>query len=244
MRVDAAQIPDVIALMEQWISKRNGCHCVALAGMFGLTEARRDAAVRTAFNSADLVVPDGMPLIWIARLRGVGLKRRVYGPELMTTFCRDTFEKGYRHFFLGGAPGVPAELAANLQLQFPGLKVAGSFSPPFGNLTAEEDEKVVRMINESQADVLWVGLGSPKQDRWMHEHRERLNVPVLVAVGAAFDFHSGRLKQAPEWMRENGLEWLFRLGQEPKRLWKRYIVRGSEFVACATLELLGLKRFD
>lgn len=230
--------------MEEWIADRRGCHSIALAGMFGLTEARRDPSLKEAFNSADLVVPDGMPLVWIARLQGSGLKRRVYGPELMHTFCRETQAKGYRHFFFGGAPGVPEKLAESLQSEFRGLEVAGTFSPPFGNLTLEEDETIVRMINGARADVLWVGLGSPKQDRWMHEHRERLSVPVLVAVGAAFDFNSGRLKQAPEWMRENGLEWLFRLSQEPGRLWRRYILRGSEFVALVTLELLGLKKFD
>jgi N-acetylglucosaminyldiphosphoundecaprenol N-acetyl-beta-D-mannosaminyltransferase len=244
IRVDAVEIPDVLAQMDRWILERTRCHSIALAGMFGITEAQRDAGLKHVFNSADLVVPDGMPLIWIGRLRGRSLARRVYGPELMLESCENGRTKGYRHFFLGGAPGVPERLSAALQARFPGLQVAGVFSPPYRSVSPEEDEEIVAAINAAACDILWVGLGSPKQDRWMYEHRERLNVPVVVAVGAAFDMNSGTIKQAPVWMREHGFEWLYRLLQDPRRLWRRYLVNGAKFLVYVALEFTGLKRFN
>jgi N-acetylglucosaminyldiphosphoundecaprenol N-acetyl-beta-D-mannosaminyltransferase len=244
IRVDAVQIPDVLAQMGFWIQQRSRCHSIALAGMYGITEAQRDTSLKRVFNSADLVVPDGMPLVWIGRLRGRTLARRVYGPELMLKSCDSGRAKGYRHFFLGGAPGVPEKLSQTLQAQFPGLQVAGAFSPPYRSLTPEEDAEIVAAINASACDILWVGLGSPQQDRWMYEHRERLNVPVVVAVGAAFDMNSGAMKQAPLWVREHGFEWLYRLLQEPRRLWRRYIFNGAKFIAYVALEFAGLKKFE
>lgn len=244
VRVDAVQIPDVVDQMERWIQERRGSHYVAVTGMHGVTEAQRDSAFKNILNSADLVVPDGMPLVWLSHIRGFSLKRRVYGPELMLAFCEQTFRKGYRHFFYGGMPGVPERLAEVLQSRFAGLKIAGTFSPPFRPLTPREDKNNVAMISRLSPDVLWVGLSTPKQERWMYEHRGQLAVPVMVGVGAAFDINARRVKQAPAWMRENGLEWLFRLLQEPRRLWRRYLVYGSQFGLYVTLELLGLKKFE
>jgi N-acetylglucosaminyldiphosphoundecaprenol N-acetyl-beta-D-mannosaminyltransferase len=230
VNVAAVQIPDVIAQMDQWISHRPGCHCIAVTGMHGVTEAQHDRAFKNILNSADLVVADGMPLVWLGRLRGFAMQRRVYGPELMADFCAHAVGRGYKHFLYGGNPGVTDRLAATLQRKFPGLLVAGTCSPPFRPLTAAEDERIVRQINESGADVVWVSLSEIKQDKWMLEHRDKLKAPVLVGIGAAFDFHAGLKRQAPAWMGENGLEWLFRLLQEPRRLWRRYLVYGSEFV--------------
>jgi N-acetylglucosaminyldiphosphoundecaprenol N-acetyl-beta-D-mannosaminyltransferase len=178
------------------------------------------------------------------RFCGHSLKQRVYGPDLLLDFCRETSTKAYRHFFYGGASGVPEALAAKLKCQFPILEVAGTYSPPFRPLTPEEDASIVDMINRAEADVLWVGLGCPKQECWMYEHREKLRVPVLVGVGQAFDLHAGRLKQAPAWMRGHGLEWLFRLLAEPRRLWRRYLIYNSEFVFSALLEFLGARKYD
>ena len=242
--VNAVQIPDAITWMRQRIEQRQDTSYVAVTGMHGVSESRRDSAFRGVLNSAGLVVPDGMPLVWIGRLRGFGLRRRVYGPELMLEFCRATADLGLRHFFYGGAPGVADALAQRMVERFPGLVVAGTWCPPFRPLSPEEDADVVARINESNADVVWVGLSTPKQERWMHQHRGVLHVPVLVGVGAAFDMHTGRVKQAPVWMREHGLEWFYRLVQEPRRLWHRYIVLGSQFAFNASLELAGLKRFD
>lgn len=244
VRVDAVQIPDVIARMQRRISERNASHFVAVTGMHGITESTIDPDFKRALAAADLVVPDGMPLVWLGRHHGFSLKRRVYGPELMEQFCLRTAAQGYRHFFYGGAPGVADDLAARFLKAFPGFTVAGTCCPPFRPLTPGEDREIVAAIESARADIVWVGLGTPKQERWMYEHRHLLNVPVLVGVGAAFDFHTGRLRQAPPWMSEHGLEWLFRLVQEPRRLWRRYILYGSKFVVLTIAELLGLKKFD
>jgi len=202
------------------------------------------AADATRSPRPDLVVPDGMPLVWLGRRRGHHLPRRVYGPDLMLEFCEKTAGRGYRHFFYGGEPDVPERLADSLKRRFPTMEVCGTFSPPFRSLGPEEDQEIVTMISRAAPDVLWVGLGTPKQERWMHEHRDKLHVPVLVSVGAAFDLLSGRRNQAPRWMREHGLEWLFRLLQEPRRLWRRYLIDGTRFVVYLGLYSLRLKSFD
>jgi N-acetylglucosaminyldiphosphoundecaprenol N-acetyl-beta-D-mannosaminyltransferase len=244
IQVDAVQIREVIGCMEDWIARHENCRSVAVTGMHGVMEARHDPAFRAILNSSSMVVPDGMPLVWIARFYGYPLKRRVYGPDLLLEFCEATAQKSYRHFFYGGEQGVAEKLARELELRFPGLVVAGTCSPPFRALTEEEDQELVSQITQAAPDVLWVGLSTPKQERWMHEHRDRLNVPVLVGVGAAFDFHAREKKQAPAWMRDHGLEWLFRLLQEPGRLWRRYVLYGSEFIFWIALELLGIRRFE
>jgi N-acetylglucosaminyldiphosphoundecaprenol N-acetyl-beta-D-mannosaminyltransferase len=242
--VNAVQISGVVARMRDWIAQRGECRIIAVTGMHGIMEAHHDHAFKNILNTSSLVVPDGMPLVWLARLKGNKLKRRVYGPELMTAFCEISATKGYKHFLYGGAPGVAEKLAAELTSQYPGLVIAGTYSPPFRPLTAEEDKEVIRQISAAQPDVLWVGLSTPKQEYWMNAHHKVLNVPVLVGVGAAFDIHSGLKKQAPAWMREHGLEWFFRLVQEPKRLWRRYVLYGGEFLFWVTLDLLGLRRFE
>jgi N-acetylglucosaminyldiphosphoundecaprenol N-acetyl-beta-D-mannosaminyltransferase len=242
VRVHAVQIPDVIAQMERWIAERNQCHFIAVTGMHGVTEAQHDSRFKQMLNSADLVVPDGMPLVWLGRCRGHSLRRRVYGPELMETFCRAT-RSNYRHFLYGGMPGVPTALAGILESKY-GINVAGICSPPFHELSEREDEKIVSSIYSVEPDVLWVGLSTPKQERWMYEHRHRLRVPVVIGVGAAFDLNSGRIRQAPSWMREHGLEWAYRLLREPKRLWRRYLIYGPEFLWRVASELSGLRKFD
>lgn len=192
VRVDAVQIPEVVRQMEHWISQRDRAHLIAVTTMHGVTETLHDPLFLEVLQSADLVVPDGMPLVWLGRLRGFGLKRRVYGPELMETFCRDTAGK-YKHFFYGGDPGVPQQLAGILRERY-GVQVAGTYSSPFRPLTNQEEEQVAQLIGAAAPDVLWVGLGAPKQDRWIFEHRDRLRVPVMLGVGAAFNFVTGRLR--------------------------------------------------
>lgn len=242
VRVNVLQIPDVVAQMERWISERNGCHFIAVTGMHGVEEAQHEPSFKQILNSADLVVPDGMPLVWLGRRQGYPLKRRVYGPELMQVFCSATGSK-YRHFFYGGMPGVSTLLAEILQRKF-GIQAVGNYSPPFRTLSKEEDDEIVALINAAEPDVLWIGLSTPKQERWMHEHRPKLRVPVVLGVGAAFDLNTGRAKSAPRWMREHGLEWFFRLVQEPRRLWRRYLVYGSEFAWNVASEFLSLRRFN
>jgi N-acetylglucosaminyldiphosphoundecaprenol N-acetyl-beta-D-mannosaminyltransferase len=243
VRVDAVQIPDVVSRMEEWIRRRDACRYIAVTDMHSLMQAQRAESFKKILRDADLVVPDGFPLVWLGRRKGLALRRRVYGPELMERFCEESTAQGYRHFFYGGAQGVAEDLSIRLAARFPGLQIAGAYCPPFRPLTQQEDEAVVSLINSVHADVVWVGLGAPKQERWMSEHQSRLKAPVLVGVGAAFDFHTGRIAQAPLWMREHGLEWLFRLSREPARLWRRYLIYGTQFVALVLLESLGFKKF-
>jgi len=242
--VDAIQIPETIDRMRGWIRGRERCRYVTVTGMHGVSEARRDPSLMRIFREADLVVPDGMPLCWLGRLRGHPLGRRVYGPELMMEFCAATSGAGYRHFFYGGAPGVAEDLARTIERRFPGLIVAGTHTPPFRPLTHEEAAEVREKINATRADLVWVGLSTPTQERWMADNRAGLAAAVLIGVGAAFDFNTGRVPQAPRWMRENGLEWLYRLCREPRRLWRRYLLRGPEFVWNVSLELMKLRQFD
>ncbi len=240
--VSAVQIPEVISMLERWISERKSPRFVAVTGMHGVSEAQHDRYFMSILQNADLVVPDGMPLVWLGRWRGFNLKRRVYGPELMATFLQQTGAR-YRHFFYGGAPGVADRLAAVTKEKY-GINVVGIHCPPFRLLTAEEDDAVVKQISDSGADVVWVGLSTPKQERWMFEHRGKLSAPVMLGVGAAFDLNAGTLSQAPRFMREHGLEWFYRLLAEPRRLWRRYILTGGKFVWNVSLELTGLKSFQ
>jgi N-acetylglucosaminyldiphosphoundecaprenol N-acetyl-beta-D-mannosaminyltransferase len=240
VRVDAVQIPNVVEQMKDWIANGQVYYYIAFTGLHGISEANRDPQFKYIVNRADMVVADGMPLVWLGRFHGHSLRRRVYGPELLETFCRETGSQ-YRHFFYGGAPGVAEGLATSLRERFH-IDVAGTYSPPFRDLTEEEDRALVDRVHEAAPDVLWVGLSTPKQERWMYEHLNRLRVPVLLGVGAAFDLNSGSLRQAPEWMRENGLEWLFRLLVEPRRLWKRYLVTIPSAVWSISLEIIQLRK--
>jgi N-acetylglucosaminyldiphosphoundecaprenol N-acetyl-beta-D-mannosaminyltransferase len=237
VRVDAVQIPDAIKVLESWIEERGPARYVAVTGMHGVSVSREDAEFGRILDDAGLVVADGMPLVWLGRWQGHRhMHRRVYGPELMETFCRETGSR-YRHFFYGGAPGVADHLAQAERERY-GIQIAGTYCPPFRPLTEKEESDVQALIEKTRPDVLWVGLSTPKQERWMHQHRHTLRVPVMLGVGAAFDLNTGRLKQAPAWMRENGLEWLFRLCAEPRRLWQRYIVNGSQFAWAVCVEHL------
>jgi N-acetylglucosaminyldiphosphoundecaprenol N-acetyl-beta-D-mannosaminyltransferase len=235
VRVDAVPIDEVVAQMEQWIRERSRGHSIAATGMHGLVEAQHDPEFKRILKATDLVVPDGMPLVWLARRRGYPLRQRVYGPDLMLAFCKKA-ERKYRHFFYGGESGVAERLAEALHRRFPEMEIAGVYSPPFRSLSVNEDDEIVALISRASPDVLWVGLGTPKQERWMFERACRIKVPVIVSVGAAFDLLSGRRKQAPRWMRDRGLEWLFRLVQEPRRLWRRYLLCGPQFLAYLALD--------
>jgi len=244
VRLNAVRIPEVIQQIERWIEDRKVGRFIAVANTHVVMESQQDVSFKRLINSADLCVPDGMPLVWCGRFHGHPLRRRVYGPELMLTFCQETAAKGYRHFFYGGDPDVSGELVKRLQETCPGIQIAGAYSPPFRPLTREEDGEIIERINLARPDVLWVGLGCPKQERWIHGHRQQLKVAAMVAVGQAFDLLSGRKKPAPTWMSENGLEWVFRLIQEPRRLWRRYLVYNTKFIYSISLELLGVKRFE
>jgi N-acetylglucosaminyldiphosphoundecaprenol N-acetyl-beta-D-mannosaminyltransferase len=192
-------------------------------------ESVRDATLRRIHAEAAMVTPDGMPLVWLARRAGYRADR-VYGPDLMLAVCEASQHTGWRHFFYGGNEGVADLLVARLQARFPGLQVAGTYCPPFRPLSDDESDAVVEQISAASADIVWVGLSTPKQERWMAQHVSRLHGCVLIGVGAAFDFHAGLKKQAPRWIQRSGLEWLFRLATEPRRLWRRYLRNNPEFI--------------
>ena len=240
IRIHALEIPQVISIIERWCRARGPARAISFTGMHGLTEAKKDASFGQVLNQLDLVVPDGMPVMMRGRLAGFPLQRRVAGPDLMQQFCAAT-GGAYKHFFLGGPPGLADRLASQLRNDY-GIRCAGTYSPPFHELSEIERAELFRVVNDSDADLLWVGLSTPKQERWVHDFRTHLNVPVLLAVGAAFDFLAGTKQRAPEWMQEWGIEWLHRMLSEPRRLTKRYLVDGSRFIAYNAIELLKSKR--
>jgi N-acetylglucosaminyldiphosphoundecaprenol N-acetyl-beta-D-mannosaminyltransferase len=204
---------------------------VCVAPVHALVEAQDDRELQGALQGATLVVPDGMPVVWAANLMGESLDDRVYGPELMLRYCAVCAERGRRVWLYGGRDqGSLAQLALSLRRRFPGIQIVGGYSPPFEALRAEEESFVVDQINEIQPDVVWVGIGVPKQEKWMARMRDRLEVPVMCGVGAAFDFHSGRVPMAPAWMQQRGLEWVYRTAHEPRRLLPRYLKTNPRFV--------------
>lgn len=192
--------------------------------------ARTDEDLRAAFDSAEMLAMDGMPLVWVARRRGATTAERVCGPDVMLALADRGRNTGLRHYFLGGAKGVPEALAASMSKRFPGLIVAGASSPPFGPFDWVQNEAILAAVNATRPDVLWIGLGSPRQEVWAAENQRRLDVPIVLPVGAAFDFYSGRIRRAPRWMRSRGLEWLFRLAMDPRRLAWRYLRTNIQFV--------------
>lgn len=239
--LNAMTIPELVELMESWIHSGDQGRCLNFANVHVVMEARRDPLFYAVLTDPQVFnVPDGMPLVWLGKLRGMRLNKRLYGPDVMQAFCATAAQKGYRHYFYGGARGVPERLAANLKNEFAGTVIAGCFSPPFRPLTKREDDDAVQRINDAQPDILWVGLGCPKQEKWAFEHRSVLKVPIIASVGQAFDIHSGRIAQAPAWMRNNGLEWIFRLMSNPRRLWKRYLVYNSQFLYLLAREWTGV----
>ena len=240
--ISAINTPMVLKVIDGWIRSRES-HYICVTGVHGVMESQRDEGLRSIHNAAGLVTPDGMPLVWLSRLRGQRHVDRIYGPDLMLALCNHSVAQGYRHFLYGGATGVPEMLGQNLRDRFAGIKIVGMFSPPFRPLTTEEDAHVVHMINASNPDIVWIGLSTPKQERWMAEHVMKLDAPVLIGVGAAFDFIAGLKKQAPYWMQRSGLEWFFRLITEPRRLWRRYLINNPLFVWLILKQSLGLKHY-
>ncbi len=241
--ISAVNMAMALDTIESWITRREP-HYVCVTGVHGVIESQRDEGLRRIHNASGLTTPDGMPLVWLSWLKGHHQVGRVYGPDLMLALCERSVTWSYRHFFYGGAEGVPEQLVANLRQRFPEFQVGGFYSPPFRPLTPEEDEQVVQMINQAAPDIVWVGLSTPKQERWMADHVGRVKAPVLIGVGAAFDFITGRKRQAPRWMQRNGLEWLFRLLTEPRRLWRRYLVNNPLFVSLVLAQALGLRRYS
>ena len=235
LRTALAAIADAIA------RRQKGYICVT--GVHGVMEAQDDAAFKNILNDAFLCTPDGMPMVWAGWLRGQREMSRVYGPDLMLEVCAWSETSGARHFFYGGADGVAERLAEKLKARFPRLAVAGTFTPPFRPLNAGEEKQFAETVRAARPDILWVGLSTPKQEKFMAEFLPKLDATLMIGVGAAFDFHSGRVKQAPRWMQRSGLEWFYRLCSEPRRLAKRYFKNNPLFALKIAGQLCGLKKY-
>ena len=222
-------------------ARRKGYICVT--GVHGVIEAQGDESFRKILNNAFLCTPDGMPMVWLGRIHGHPEMRRVYGPDLMLDICAWSETNPCRHFFFGGAPGVAELLAEKLKARFPKMEIAGTFTPPFRPLNPAEEAELCEKIRAARVDILWVGLSTPKQEKFMVEYLPKLDATLMVGVGAAFDFLSGRVKQAPRWMQRSGLEWFYRLCSEPRRLAGRYFKNNPLFVAKVAMQLSGLKKY-
>lgn len=241
--VSAINLGMALDTVEGWIARRESNY-VTVTGVHGVMESQADADIRRIHNRAGLVTPDGMPLVWLGRYYGNKNITQVCGTELMLEICGKSTDKRYRHYFYGGNEGVPEILKSRMEERFPKIKIVGTFSPPFRPLIDDEDEKIVKIINEANPDIVWVGISTPKQERWMAEHVGRLHAPVLIGVGAAFDINAGLKKRAPVWMQKCGLEWLYRLLAEPRRLWRRCLKIIPLFILLIIPQILGLTRYE
>ena len=226
--IDIQQVRDQI---QAWIVERNnGCRTLVATGFHGLHVASEDPQFREILNNADLFVPDGIAPVWIARALGLKTKGRVTGSDILRDYLELANEKGYSSFFFGDTEDTLEALRENLQRQYPGHRIVGTYSPPFRQHTDAEKRQMIDMINAAQPDVLWVGLGLPKQERWIAQHRDELHVPVAIGVGAVFGFFSGKIKRVPQWIGDNGFEWVWRFLAEPKKLWRRDLLEGPRFL--------------
>ncbi|MGH2627594.1 MAG: WecB/TagA/CpsF family glycosyltransferase [Anaerolineales bacterium] len=241
--ISAVNLAQAVETVEAWLRAGERTY-ICVTPVAGVMACQRDPDLRRIFNASAMTTPDGMPIVWLLRLLGHRSVERVYGPDLMRSVCRRSQAAGWRHYFYGGLPGVAERLARRLQAEHPGIKIAGFGTPPLPWQHGTEDQEGVEAINASEAHIVWVGLSTPKQEQWMAAHRSRLRASLLIGVGAAFDFLSGVKPQAPRWMQRSGLEWLFRLVSEPRRLWTRYLRDNPLFVILVTLQLLGLYRTE
>ncbi|HVB98573.1 MAG TPA: WecB/TagA/CpsF family glycosyltransferase [Candidatus Dormibacteraeota bacterium] len=242
--VDVLGMNDVLRIMERWIVEGSPCRSIALTNSHGIIEGRRRPLFKTILKSADLSLPDGR---WTARAvaRKAGSPTsQIRGADLLWEFCRLAERKGFSNFFYGDTEETLAQCRRRLLAHFPRLRIAGSYSPPFRVLTPQEEARAVETINAASPDVVWVALGLPKQEQWIYDHRSKLHASVAVAVGAAVKFASGNVRSAPEWAIRSGFEWLWRLIQEPRKVWRRALIYGPQFAAHALLDVYGLRRYE
>jgi len=241
--ISAVNMDSAINIISSWIEQSNTNHYVCVSGVHGVMESLRNPEIKKIHNSADMCVPDGMPMTWIGWLYGKKTMNRVYGPELMQKLLEKASLKGWRNFFYGGKPGVAEELAKKMQQKFPGLIITGTYSPPFRPLTVTEENEITARINAHPPDILWLGISTPKQEKQMWEFKNKLKTKVMIGVGAAFDFLTGRLRLPPAWIQKIGMEWLFRMLMEPHRLAPRYLRNNPLFLWHILLQLGGLRKY-
>jgi N-acetylglucosaminyldiphosphoundecaprenol N-acetyl-beta-D-mannosaminyltransferase len=241
--IAAVNMKEVVAFISSWI-ECGARTFVTVTGVHGIMESQSDRELKSIHSSAGMCVPDGVPTVWIGKLYGHRDMRRVYGPDLMLEMMRISSARGYTHFLFGGKEGVATLLKARLEQKFPGIRIVGTFSPPFRPMNEQEEERLGQMIENLFPDIIWVGLSTPKQEKWMAAHCGKLNARVMIGVGAAFDFHAGLVRQAPGWVQQCGLEWFFRMCMEPRRLWRRYFYNNPRFIVLMLCQLLKLKKYD
>jgi N-acetylglucosaminyldiphosphoundecaprenol N-acetyl-beta-D-mannosaminyltransferase len=240
--VSAISMTDAIYYSDYLLqSESQGYVCIT--GVHGVMEAQYDERLRSILNASYLTTPDGMPTVWVGKLQGHSNIRRVSGPEYMIEMCKVSLIRGYKHFLYGGKPGVAEDLKEALTERFPGLQITGTYTPPFRPLNQEEEADLERQVRESGADILWCGISTPKQEQFMARYCGRLPVKLMVGVGAAFDVHSGHSKDAPDWIKNAGMHWFFRMIRDPKRLASRYMKNNPRFLWLIGLQLIGLKSF-
>lgn len=239
--ISAISMADAVHYTDEFLeSGSRGYICVT--GVHGVMEAQDDESFRQILNSSFLTTPDGKPTVWVGHWQGLRNMARVYGPDFMLEMCRLSVDRGYRHFLYGGRPGIADELKEKLTLRFPGLQIVGTYTPPFRPLTVQEEDDLAEQLRETKPDILWCGLSTPKQERFMARYIDRMPVNLMVGVGAAFDINSGNLKDAPKWMKDAGLQWLYRVIQEPRRLAGRYFKNNPRFIWLTLLQLTGIRR--
>jgi N-acetylglucosaminyldiphosphoundecaprenol N-acetyl-beta-D-mannosaminyltransferase len=237
VQVSAIGLEKAVALALRSIQAgKSGYICAS--GVHGVMEAQADPSFRSILNGAFLNLPDGMPMTWVGRFQGHTQMDRVFGPDFMKALCQASAGTGYRHFLYGGAPGVAEELKQSLEHLAPGLLVVGTYTPPFRQLTQDEEEDLFNLLRESQPHIVWVGLSTPKQERFMAQYAARMQATLMIGVGAAFDYHTGRINDSPRWIKRAGLQWLHRLLQDPRRLWRRYLRNNPAFLWKIILQML------
>ncbi|WP_431475310.1 MULTISPECIES: WecB/TagA/CpsF family glycosyltransferase [Marinobacter] len=234
--IDALTWEQALARIHHWAQEKNSRY-VCICNSHSVVTAVQDPEFFEVVEGADMATPDGAPVAWLMRKLGARGQERINGPDLMHRYCEEASTRGESIYLYGGSEATLNALQKDLPQKFPGLKIAGAYSPPYRELTREEEEAAIESINASGAGTVWVSLGCPKQEAWMAAHRGRVNA-VMIGVGAAFDYHAGTIRRAPLWMQHNGLEWLFRLLTEPRRLWKRYLVTNSLFIWLALKQLI------
>jgi N-acetylglucosaminyldiphosphoundecaprenol N-acetyl-beta-D-mannosaminyltransferase len=243
VKVSALNMRRAVDIADRWIATER-CGFICLTGVHGVMEALSDPVLRHILNRALINAPDGMPLSWVGHLQGHKQMDRVFGPDFMAEMCRLSLTRNWRHYLYGGQPGVVETLKESLEQRFSGLQIVGTYTPPFTLLTHEEQADLLADIQKTRPHIVWVGLSTPKQERFMAEYLDRLHVPLLVGVGAAFDYHTGRLRDCSPWIKRAGLQWLHRLLQDPRRLWKRYLRNNPAFLWRITLQMLKLRQYS
>lgn len=240
--IDPVTIDEAVKTIMQWVD-RGKQHYVCVTGVHGTMECQKDQSFMRIHNTSGLTVPDGMPIVWCGRLQGFNNLSRVYGPDLMLEVCKASVQKGYTHFLFGGNAGVAESLQKNLEKIFPGIRITGTYTPPHRSLDEQEEKELIDKVSRLKPAIFWVGLSTPKQERFMAEYIHKLDTMVMLGVGAAFDIHARYTKDAPDVFKKTGMQWFYRLCQEPRRLWRRYLFNNPVFIYKFAKQMLAQRYY-